>query len=82
MTDEIDLAARKGFSAEVLADCAPPSPYHGWLQQARRSVVPQGEFWFYVNNITPGANQAAAIKSRLGPQGQSLTVRLIARLNP
>jgi len=80
MDDEIDLVNRKGFSAEVLADCGPGSPYQGWLQQARRSVVPQGEFWFYVNNITLGITQETAIKNRLGTQGQALMVRLIARL--
>jgi len=63
-----------------LADCGPGSPYHGWLEQARQSVVPQGEFWFYVNKITPGINQEIAIKNRLGTQGQGLMVRLIARL--
>jgi hypothetical protein len=84
MNDETDLAKRMGFSAEVLKDCGPGSPptYQRWLREARRTPVPPGEFWFFVNQIEPGTGQsiADAIKQQIEARGEHLKVRVKSRL--
>jgi hypothetical protein len=79
----LDLANRMGFSDELLRDCGPDSPaaYQQWLREKRRSSVPPGEFWFYVNNLVAGSEEttAEAIKRQLGEQGRGLVVRVFTR---
>jgi hypothetical protein len=80
----LDLANRMGFSDELLEDCGPDSPpaYQQWLREKRRTSVPPGEFWFYVNNLVPPDSEqstAEAIKRQLGQQGRGLLVRVFTR---
>ena len=83
MSDEIDLTKRMGFSEELLEDCGLGSPpaFQSWLREKRRTTVTPGEFWFFVNTILPGSEEAtaAAIKQRLGEKGKGLIVRVLAR---
>ncbi|MGH7814973.1 MAG: hypothetical protein ACREQI_13350, partial [Candidatus Binataceae bacterium] len=75
--------ARMGFSGELLSDCGPDSPpaYQHWLWEKRRTKVPPGESWFYVNNIQPEheASTIDAVQKRLGHAGQGFRVRIIPR---
>ena len=72
-----------GFSEELLRDCGPDSPraYQQWLREKRRTSVPPGEFWFYVNTLVPSSEQSTAesIKRQLGEQGRGLIVRVFTR---
>jgi hypothetical protein len=81
MTNQIDLEKRMGFSEELLKDCGPGSPsnYQRWLQEKRRTQVPPGEFWFYVNHADSPDATADAIKQQIGEINKTLIVRVYSR---
>ncbi len=81
MGDEIDLKKRMEFSGELLKDCGAGSPpeYQRWLQEKRRTQVPPGEFWFYVNHADSPDATAEAIQQQIGEIYKTLIVRVYSR---
>jgi hypothetical protein len=82
MSNEIDLRNSE-ISEELLKDGGPESPAddRNWLREKRRTPVPPGEFWFFLNIIPRGSEETtrAAIEQEIRDRGQSLVVRLLAR---
>ena len=81
MSDQIDLEKRMGFSQELLKDCGSGSPpdFQRWLQEKRKTHVPTGEFWFYVNHADSPDATAEAIKQQIGESYKTLIVRVYSR---
>jgi hypothetical protein len=83
MSNEIDVGKRMGFSEELLKDCGPESPADNrhWLPERRRTPVPPGEFWFFLNTTPRGSEEMtrATIEQEIRDRGQRLFVRLLAR---
>ena len=83
MINEIDLRKITGFSEQLLKDSGPESPADNrhWLSEKRRTPVPPGEFWFFLNTTPRGPEEMtrAAIERGIRDRDQSLVVRLSAR---